>query len=463
MISYAEAIAQCAEHIARDDTHGYSQPNRKGYGTEELTFSDGTKYYIHHGDYDCSEMARQCVESAGLLSHDSHMWTGNEHDVLTSVGFSVVPLSDRTRGDILWKPGHTGIYLGRNYMADAHGDEWGGITGPTQGDQTGSEIEIRPYGSCSWTRCYRPPQGIVAASRGISDSIGINGVDLSNWDAGTVPSKIGADFVIVKASEGTHFKDACAKRFLDDASSHGIKYGMYHFAVPGDPESQAAYFYDTMQETGYLEGATIWIDFEGDVIENGGVNFAKRFIDRIEAFTGKICGIYMSQSVTCELDWSVLKDKPLWVAQYANDNPTGYQDTPWSVWDFGAWGNKCDILQYTSMGYHDGCGPFDLDKGYFTDEQWAAWATGTTIEPSDDTDQNGDYFKMDSKLVIFRDTVNIRTEPSTHADIVGQYHEGERVVIDGVAVAGGYSWGHYIGATSGKDRYVALGSTDYIE
>lgn len=49
--------------------------------------------------------------------------------------------------------GHTGVALGGGKQADAHGDEYGGITGPNRGDQTGHEVEVR--GLRSWTYIYR--------------------------------------------------------------------------------------------------------------------------------------------------------------------------------------------------------------------------------------------------------------------------------------------------------------------
>lgn len=159
MLSYADMVAEVAEHLARDDSHGYSQLNRAGDGgVEEVVLSDGTPVYVHTGDYDCSEMVRTCVAAAGLLDWDywsSYMWTGNEADVLEGVGFVEVDLWGLQRGDVLWKTGHTGVYLGGGLMADAHGDERGGIDGPSQGDQTGAEIEIRPVGCCSWRRAWR--------------------------------------------------------------------------------------------------------------------------------------------------------------------------------------------------------------------------------------------------------------------------------------------------------------------
>lgn len=160
MPSVAERIAQGAEHIAGHDAHGYSQPNRDGDGTiETITYSDGTLAIIHGGDYDCSEDVRVCVNCALTGSYDgpiAHMWTGNEDDMLTSNGFARMPFDwdDTRRGDILLVSGHTGIALGDGMQADARGDEYGGITGPNQGDQTGHEIEVRDL-QWYWTWTYR--------------------------------------------------------------------------------------------------------------------------------------------------------------------------------------------------------------------------------------------------------------------------------------------------------------------
>lgn len=158
MLSVPERIAQISEHFARHDSHGYSQPNRGSGDLETITLSDGSKVTVRSGDLDCSEDVRECVN--GALSGScggpiAYMWTGNEDEELTSHGFERMPFdaSKVRRGDILLVSGHTGIALGDGLQADAHGDEYGGITGPNSGDQTGHEIEIRPLRS--WTYMYR--------------------------------------------------------------------------------------------------------------------------------------------------------------------------------------------------------------------------------------------------------------------------------------------------------------------
>lgn len=159
-LSVPERIAQTAEHIARHDVHGYSQNNRAGDGTTEtITLSDGSKVTLHGGDYDCSEMARVCVNCA-LTGNGSkpigYMWTGDEDEKLKAQGFTRMSFSASKvrRGDVLWVKGHTGVALGNGKQADAHGDEYGGITGPNRGDQTTHEVEVRDLRT-SWTYIYR--------------------------------------------------------------------------------------------------------------------------------------------------------------------------------------------------------------------------------------------------------------------------------------------------------------------
>lgn len=58
------------------------------------------------------------------------------------------------------------------------------------------------------------------------------------------------------------------------------------------------------------------------------------------------------------------------------------------------------------------------------------------------------------------DTLNVRSAPSTSAQVVAQYHYGQTVNLsEGGTVADGYIWAHYVGG-SGATRYVALAPAD---
>lgn len=56
--------------------------------------------------------------------------------------------------------------------------------------------------------------------------------------------------------------------------------------------------------------------------------------------------------------------------------------------------------------------------------------------------------------------LNVRSAPSTSAQVVAQYHYGQTVNLsNGGVIADGYIWAHYIGY-SGKTRYIALAPAD---
>lgn len=163
MIRRAEAAAQVMDHLIDHAAHGYSQINRQGDGTTEtITLSSGERVQIHGGDYDCSEAVRQCYAAIGVLSAGywaSYMWTGNEHEMLTSHGFKQVPVQEAAkmqRGDVLWRSGHTELFLGgAGLQGGARIDEAGDIKGRRKGDQTGAEIARSTYQPARWTRAYR--------------------------------------------------------------------------------------------------------------------------------------------------------------------------------------------------------------------------------------------------------------------------------------------------------------------
>ena len=110
--------------------------------------------YIHGGDYDCSELVRMCYRAVGVLPYGSYCWTGNEIELLTENGFVVRSLNSPKMGDVLWRSGHTEIYLGDSKQGGARCSEHGTITG-TQGDQTGREIMRSAYKASDWTTLLR--------------------------------------------------------------------------------------------------------------------------------------------------------------------------------------------------------------------------------------------------------------------------------------------------------------------
>lgn len=154
-LSYAMAAAEVMDHFIDHDVHGYSQPNRDGTGeVETITLSDGTEVSFQAGDRDCSRLVQTCNVVVGSLPRGMHMWTGNEREILLTNGFVEVSLDEVQRGDVLWRTGHTEMYLGNGIQGGARQSEYGTTDGQT-GDQTGEEIARSAYDRWEWESAYR--------------------------------------------------------------------------------------------------------------------------------------------------------------------------------------------------------------------------------------------------------------------------------------------------------------------
>lgn len=155
-LTYALAAAEVMDHfIDHDEAHGYSQPNRDGTSeVETITLSDGTEVSFQSGDRDCSRLVQTCNVVIGALPRGLHVWTGNERETLVANGFIEVPLDSVQRGDVLWREGHTEMYMGSGIEGGARRSETHGIDGRT-GDQDGGEIARSTYIKSHWTSAYR--------------------------------------------------------------------------------------------------------------------------------------------------------------------------------------------------------------------------------------------------------------------------------------------------------------------
>ena len=77
-----------------------------------------------------------------------------------------------------------------------------------------------------------------------------------------------------------------------------------------------------------------------------------------------------------------------------------------------------------------------------------------TPTPNNNNNNNATIIARTYKVNV--DTLNVRTAPSTTAQIVAQYHYGQTVnLAEGGTIADGYIWAHYTGK-SGATRYIAL-------
>ena len=217
----------------------------------------------------------------------------------------------------------------------------------------------------------------------------MKGIDISDYQRGIDLAAIDYDFMICKATEGTSIVHTTCDPFIQKAIAMSKCWGFYHFMNKEDPIKQANYFYENCK--GYFGSGIPILDYE--MYGRIGTDGAKKFLDRIYELTGVRCIVYMSRSVCVEEDWSAIApNHALWVAQYANDGATGYQDSPWlQSGSFGAW-SACAIHQYTSHGRINGYGGnLDLDIAYMDADAWAKFANpnGSTQAPVPPTDPQG--------------------------------------------------------------------------
>lgn len=190
----------------------------------------------------------------------------------------------------------------------------------------------------------------------------MKGIDISDYQRGLDLTKIDYDFVFCKATEGIDKVYSTCDPFIQTAISQKKLYGFYHFLDQSDPVKQAEFFYANCKN--YFGKGIPMLDYEA--YGRIGTDKAKLFLDKIYELTGVRCIVYMSRSVTTEEDWSqIAKNHALWVAQYADRNDTGYQDSPWLPdGGFGAW-KSCVIHQYSSHGRLNGYDKYlDLDIAY---------------------------------------------------------------------------------------------------
>lgn len=201
-----------------------------------------------------------------------------------------------------------------------------------------------------------------------------NGIDISDYQRGLDLSKVPCDFVICKATEGTGIVHDTCDRWVQQAKRLGKKWGFYHFAAGGDAVAEADFFVKNCLN--YFGEGIPALDYE--MYGRKGTAWVKRFLDRVYEKTRVRCMVYTSRSVLTEEDWSAIAPHhALWVAQYADSEPTGYQGDPWfpkgSIGAFEA----VTMHQYSGTGRLDGWpGNLDLDIAYLTGEGWDAIARG---------------------------------------------------------------------------------------
>jgi lysozyme len=209
----------------------------------------------------------------------------------------------------------------------------------------------------------------------------MNGIDISAWqgDENIDLSKIPFDFCIVKATEGTSYKNRYFASHCDKVLNKKKLLGAYHYANGGDVQKEADYFLAYVKK--YIGKAVLVLDWEAKNNNLFGVKdleWCLQWCSYVQKKTGIKPLIYIQKSAMDNVKGLGYR---LWVAQYPDYERTGYQEHPWNEGQY-----ECDIRQYTSVGRLPGYdGNLDLNKAYISAASWRKLATKAvkiaTIKP----------------------------------------------------------------------------------
>lgn len=193
----------------------------------------------------------------------------------------------------------------------------------------------------------------------------MRGIDVSNHQNDIDIFKIACDFVIVKATEGKTYVSPSYKRQATETLASGKLLGLYHYVNgKSSPNEEMNNFVKAFID--YDGRALPVLDWESYTNAAwGDDSYLSECVKIFKSLTGLTPVIYASLSMFPNTVANT-HGCARWVAQYANEKATGWQNTPWNE---GAY--SCAIRQYTSKGQINGyAGYLDLDKAYISGDEW---------------------------------------------------------------------------------------------
>ena len=301
----ASVIVKQAYAAAANDHIGYDQSQRTTLYAAASKVGFDLSAVKTDVECDCSALVAVLANAAGFkVSKD--MYTGNERSALAAVGFKDMPYSEASLqpGDILWRSGHTVVYVGTNktYTATA----------------TSSPVVAKL-------------------------------VDLSHYNASVDFAKLkGKYHVIMKCGEGTSMTDGTFASRAKKCEQLGIPYGVYYYARA---KTAAAARAEAKRCLSIIAGRKlsypVYYDIEEPSLGSVAATIAKAFCAEIEK-AGYWAGIYSGDSYWQAHLVSGVGDRyTKWVARYGvNDGKPSYKPVT----------KKYDIWQYSSNGTVDGVG-----------------------------------------------------------------------------------------------------------
>lgn len=311
----AAKMVAAAYAMAANDHIGYDQSQRTTFYEQAKKVGWDVSAIKVDCETDCSAGVGVLCNCAGYkVSKD--VYTGNERSALAAVGFKDMPYSEGALqpGDVLWRSGHTVVYVGTNktYTATA----------------TSSPVLFKL-------------------------------VDLSHYNASVDFAKLKANgwHVIMKCGEGTSMTDGTFASRAKKCEQLGIPYGVYYYARA---RTAAAARAEAKRCLSIIAGRKlsypVYYDIEEASLGSVAATIAKAFCSEIEK-AGYWAGIYSGDSYWQAHLISGVGDRyTKWVARYGvNNGQPSYKPVT----------KKYDIWQYSSKGTAPGVsGRCDVNNVY---------------------------------------------------------------------------------------------------
>ncbi|MFC5827139.1 glycoside hydrolase family 25 protein [Nonomuraea insulae] len=205
----------------------------------------------------------------------------------------------------------------------------------------------------AWTTDHGAPHGTRQEAGALT-----YGLDISHYEPLYDWSASSAQFGIIKATEGTDYRDSSFARHWRELGDKGIVRGAYHYGRPGnDPIAEADHFLSVVNAQPAKPGDLLVLDLEtadGQSVDE--VNaWAKAWLSHVKAKTGIVPMFYSGWNFANTYGKG-LAEYPLWVARYGVGKGTVTPPADWKSWA---------IHQYTDA-------PLDQNVSVLSPEQLRA-------------------------------------------------------------------------------------------
>lgn len=313
------------------------------------------------------------------------------------------------------------------------------------------------------------------------------GVDVSSWQGKdlTQQAKSGAQFAVVKVSEGTSYQNPNAQAQVNSAEQNNMMPMGYHYAHFGADSNKAVqegnYAVNSAQQAGLSQGSYLAADWEQDPNNNtnGGreasANAITSFMDTVHN------GGYNPMLYSCA--W-LLKDRidtnkvtqkypnSLWVASYKT---MGRQDNP--DYNYSPSMDNVAIWQYTqnwrgqnvdgnvnviplSNKSNNASQSTTTNTNATNNGQSSSQAPANPIANNTNKTVDTSWVKQEGTFTT-GGAINLRTGASTNSSIIAQLPANSEVKYDAYSIKGNYTWlrqprannqyGYLVGRANGQD------------